>query len=116
MKFYIPFTKCSAAGEDMQCAPLPGCITDPQATLKNHFCVNPTPQDAHLFSWKHLKSSLCPLSKTKVTSRLTAVSKACKGPQPVDRKNPALPTQRCPFQCSQSHGSLGRKFFHAVPL
>ncbi|KIK73781.1 hypothetical protein PAXRUDRAFT_177491, partial [Paxillus rubicundulus Ve08.2h10] len=77
MKFCIPFTKCSTTGEDTQCAPLPGCITDPQATLKNHFRVNPAPQDAHLFSWKHPKSGLCPLSKTKVTSRLTAVSKAC---------------------------------------
>ncbi|KIK92064.1 hypothetical protein PAXRUDRAFT_794795 [Paxillus rubicundulus Ve08.2h10] len=77
MKFRIPFTKCSATGEDTQCTPLPGCITDPQAALENHFRVNPAPQDAHLFSWKHPKSGLCPLSKTEVTSRLTAVSKAC---------------------------------------
>ncbi|KIK97697.1 hypothetical protein PAXRUDRAFT_135743, partial [Paxillus rubicundulus Ve08.2h10] len=49
-----------------ECAPLPGCIMDPQAALENHFHVNLAPQDTHLFIWKHPKGSLCPLSKTEV--------------------------------------------------
>ncbi|KAF9228987.1 hypothetical protein BS17DRAFT_792943 [Gyrodon lividus] len=56
---------CSATGEDTQCAPLPGCITDPQAALENHFRINQAPPDAHLFAWKHPKGGLRPLSKTE---------------------------------------------------
>ena len=58
IKFNLPVTKCAHEGEDMQCAPQMNCITDPEAALQNHFCVNPAPPNAHLFAWRHPKSGL----------------------------------------------------------
>ena len=75
LKFRIPVTKCEATGEDVQCAPQAGCVTDPEAALQNHFCLNPAPSDAHLFAWKHSKSGLRPLSKTQVTNKLVEIAK-----------------------------------------
>jgi len=75
LKFHLPFTKCEANGEDVQCAPQTGCITDPEAALANHFHLNPAPPDAHLFAWKHPREGLHPLSKTQVTTKLTQIAK-----------------------------------------
>ena len=75
IKFRIPVTKCEATGEDMQCAPQAGCVTDPEAALRNHLRLNPAPPDAHLFAWKHPKSGLRPLSKTQVTNKLAEIAK-----------------------------------------
>ncbi|KAF9218815.1 hypothetical protein BS17DRAFT_719458 [Gyrodon lividus] len=75
IKFAIPVTKCMPEGEDAQCAPQHGCITDLAAVLKNHFRINPAPASMHLFAWKHLKGGLHPLSKNQVTTRITAISK-----------------------------------------
>ena len=75
LKFRIPVTKCEATGEDVQCAPQAGCVTDPEAALQNHFRLNLAPSDAHLFTWKHPKSGLRPLSKTQVMNKLVEVAK-----------------------------------------
>jgi hypothetical protein len=56
IKFRIPVTKCDPSGEDVQCPPQPGCVTDPEAALQNHLRLNPAPPDAHLFAWKHPRS------------------------------------------------------------
>ncbi|KIJ67286.1 hypothetical protein HYDPIDRAFT_84972, partial [Hydnomerulius pinastri MD-312] len=75
MKFYIPTTKCALeTGEDTQCAPQLGGITDPKAALENHFHVNLAPPDAHLFAWKH-PNGLQALSKTEVTNQLVTIAK-----------------------------------------
>ncbi|KAF9218322.1 hypothetical protein BS17DRAFT_721434, partial [Gyrodon lividus] len=75
IKFAIPVTKYMPEGEDTQCAPQHGCITDPAAALKNHFHMNPAPENVHLFTWKHLKGGHSPLSKNQVTTRITTISK-----------------------------------------
>lgn len=77
IKFNLPVTKCAPEGEDVQCAPQTGCITDPATALHNHFRINAVPPNAHLFAWKHPKSGLRPLSKSQVTSRITAIAKSC---------------------------------------
>ncbi|KIJ59006.1 hypothetical protein HYDPIDRAFT_177951 [Hydnomerulius pinastri MD-312] len=75
MKFYIPTMKCTLeTGEDTQCAPQSGGITNPKAALENHFRVNLAPPDAHLFAWKH-PNGLRALSKTEVTNWLAAIVK-----------------------------------------
>ena len=66
LRFRILVTKCEAIGEVMQCAPQAGCITDVEAAHWNHLHLNLAPPDAHLFTWMHPKSGLCPLSKTQV--------------------------------------------------
>ncbi|KAF8547304.1 hypothetical protein OG21DRAFT_1572757 [Imleria badia] len=82
INFHLPVTKCEAKGKDVQCAPQPNCVTDPEAVLANHMRINAAPLDAHLFAWKHPKGgfldSFClvvSLSKTQVTSRLTEIAK-----------------------------------------
>ncbi|KAN0078390.1 hypothetical protein V8E55_010447 [Tylopilus felleus] len=45
-------------GENVQCAPHPDCITDPEVALKNHLRVNPAPLH-------HPKNGLRPLSKNQ---------------------------------------------------
>lgn len=76
IQFFIPFTKCNKEkGENTQCAPHPGCITDPEAALRNHLRINQVPVHAHLFTWKHPKTGLRPLSKSQVISRITAIAK-----------------------------------------
>ena len=77
IKFNLPVTKCAPEGEDVQCAPQTGCVTDPEMALQNHFRINPAPTSAHLFAWKHPKSGLRPLSKNQVTSRIAAIAKLC---------------------------------------
>ncbi|KIJ11849.1 hypothetical protein PAXINDRAFT_83836, partial [Paxillus involutus ATCC 200175] len=68
-------TKCAANGENTQCAPQ-NCVTDPQHALDNHFRVNPTSPNSHLFAWRHPQSGLHPLSKSEVTKRITAITMA----------------------------------------
>ena len=75
LKFHLPITKCEPKGEDMQCTPQPICLTDPQFALDNHLHLNPAPHDAHLFAWKHPKTSLHPLMRTQVTNKLTEIMK-----------------------------------------
>jgi len=65
LKFRIPVTKCEVTGEDVQCAPQMGCVTNPETALQNHLRINPAPPDAHLFAWKHPRGGLRPLSKRK---------------------------------------------------
>ncbi|KAI6141699.1 hypothetical protein BKA82DRAFT_4201284 [Pisolithus tinctorius] len=52
-KFHIPCTKMSLMGEDAQCAPLNGMLTDPIQALEHHINLNPADDSAHLFAWKH---------------------------------------------------------------
>ena len=75
IKFRIPVMKCEATGEDVQCAPHTGCVTDPEAALQNHLRLNPAPPDAHLFTWRHPRSGLCLLSKTQVTNKIADIAK-----------------------------------------
>ena len=75
MKFHIPVTKCEPRGKDVQCALQTNCITDPQFVLDNHMHINPAPHNTHLFTWKHPKNSLRPLSRTQVTNKLTEITK-----------------------------------------
>ena len=77
IKFALPSTKCAPDGEDVQCAPQKGCVSDPEAALRNHFCINPAPPDAHLFAWKHPKNGLRPLSKTQFISRIIPIAEQC---------------------------------------
>ncbi|KAI6003174.1 hypothetical protein F5J12DRAFT_906187 [Pisolithus orientalis] len=60
--FHIPWTKMSPTGEDMQY---------PINTLKHHLHLNPAEGSAHLFTWKHLTSGLCPLLKMEVLNFCT---------------------------------------------
>ncbi|KAI6028273.1 hypothetical protein F5J12DRAFT_715343 [Pisolithus orientalis] len=69
-KLHIPWTKMSLTGEDAQCAPLNGTITDPIKAPKCHFNLNPAEDSAHLFAWKHPIFGLHLLSKTEVTRRI----------------------------------------------
>jgi hypothetical protein len=75
IKFRIPVTKCDPSGEDVQCAPQSGCVTDPETALQNHLRLNPAPPNAHLFAWKHPRSGLRPLSKMQVMNKLVIVAK-----------------------------------------
>ncbi|KAI6038069.1 hypothetical protein EDC04DRAFT_2896931 [Pisolithus marmoratus] len=50
MVFHPPTTKCSSRGKTVQCAPQPTANLDPQCALKNHFCLNPAGDMAHLFA------------------------------------------------------------------
>ena len=77
IKFALPSTKCAPDGEDVQCVPQKGCVSDPKAALRNHFCINPAPPEAHLFAWKHPKNGLQPLSKTQFISRIIPIAKQC---------------------------------------
>ena len=77
IKFALPSTKCAPDGEDVQCVPQKGCVSDPEAALRNHFRINPAPPDAHLFAWKHPKNGLRPLSKTQFISRIIPIAKQC---------------------------------------
>ena len=58
IKFNLPVMKCACEVNDVQCVPQMNCITDPEATLQNHFRVNPAPPNTHLFTWRHPKSGL----------------------------------------------------------
>ena len=75
LKFHLPITKCEPKGEDVQCAPQPVCLTDSQFALDNHLRLNPAPHDTHLFTWKHPKTSLRPLTRTQVINKLTEIAK-----------------------------------------
>ncbi|KIK81939.1 hypothetical protein PAXRUDRAFT_154879, partial [Paxillus rubicundulus Ve08.2h10] len=75
IKFQLPSTKCTPQGEDMQCTPLDN-PSDPLRALNNHFALNPTPPNAHLFAWKHPESGLQPLLRTEVTKRITTIASA----------------------------------------
>jgi hypothetical protein len=75
IKFRIPVAKCDASGEDVQCVPQPGWVIDLEAALQNHLRFNPAPPDAHLFAWKHPRSSLRPLSKMQVMNKLAVIAK-----------------------------------------
>ena len=78
LQFVLPSTKCKPVnGETVQCAPQPGCVTDPEAALRNHLRVNPGPAGVHLFAWRHPKGGLCPLSKTQFTTRIASIVKRC---------------------------------------
>ncbi|KIK75586.1 hypothetical protein PAXRUDRAFT_172377 [Paxillus rubicundulus Ve08.2h10] len=77
IKFSLPVTECAPEGEDMQCAPQTSCITDLEVAIQNHFHINPTPPNAHLFAWKHPKSSLHPLSQNQVTLQIMAITRLC---------------------------------------
>ncbi|KAF8418378.1 hypothetical protein L210DRAFT_3427164, partial [Boletus edulis BED1] len=77
---HLPRTKCSAVGEDMQCAPIVH-LTNLVAWLDNHFCVNTLDPNDHLFAWKHHKglcSTFCflqrPLMKTEVTNQIKDIT------------------------------------------
>ncbi|KIN98975.1 hypothetical protein M404DRAFT_30938 [Pisolithus tinctorius Marx 270] len=72
-KFRIPWTKMSPTGEDAQCVPLNGAITDPIQALEHHLHLNPADKSTHLFAWKHHISGLRPLSKTEVTKRIISL-------------------------------------------
>ncbi|KAF8553697.1 hypothetical protein OG21DRAFT_1584369 [Imleria badia] len=85
INFRLPATKCEVKGEDVQCAPQPNCVTDPEAALANHMRINAAPLDTHLFAWKHPKGGFRPLSKTQVTSRF-----ASKGSHPGDKTQKSL--------------------------
>lgn len=50
MKFHISITKCSDTGESVCWAPQDG-TADPAATLANHFAVNGSRPNDHLFVW-----------------------------------------------------------------
>jgi hypothetical protein len=64
--------KCSKSGETTQCAHL-NHLADPIGWLDNHLRINnPGPND-HLFTWKHPKYGLRPLTKTEVTKRIHQV-------------------------------------------
>ncbi|KIN95974.1 hypothetical protein M404DRAFT_934264 [Pisolithus tinctorius Marx 270] len=63
----------SLMGEDAQCAPLNGMLTDPIQALEHHINLNPADDSAHLFAWKHPTFSLCLLSKTEVTRRISTL-------------------------------------------
>ena len=75
IKFRIPVKKCEATGEDVQCTPHMGCVTDPEAALQNHLRLNPAPPDTHLFAWRHPRSGLCLLSKMQVTNKIADITK-----------------------------------------
>ncbi|KAF8442249.1 hypothetical protein L210DRAFT_3330315, partial [Boletus edulis BED1] len=77
IKIALPSTKCAPDGEDVQCAPQKGCVSDPEAALRRHFHINAAPPNAHLFAWKHPKNGLRPLSKTQFISRITPIAKQC---------------------------------------
>ncbi|KIK74130.1 hypothetical protein PAXRUDRAFT_176582 [Paxillus rubicundulus Ve08.2h10] len=73
IKFQLPSTKCTPEGEDTHCPPL-NCLSDPLRTLNNHLALNPTPPNAHLFTWKHPESRLRVLSRTEVTKHITNIA------------------------------------------
>lgn len=75
MVFRIPSTKCSPKGETIQCAPQPDPNLDPRRALENHLQLNPAPESAHLFSWRHPTAGLRPLSRTEVTKKIAAIAK-----------------------------------------
>ena len=50
--FHLPKIKCSSEGEDVFWSWQNG-ITDPKATLKNHFQINDPPADGPLFAYRH---------------------------------------------------------------
>ena len=76
LQFTLPVTKCEPENrKNVQCAPQTGCITDPEVALRNHLCVNQAPDSAHLFTWKHPKGGLRPLSKTQFMSCIAAIVK-----------------------------------------
>ncbi|KIN96232.1 hypothetical protein M404DRAFT_163708 [Pisolithus tinctorius Marx 270] len=75
-KFHIPWTKMSPTGEDVQCTPLRGAISDPIDALERHLHLNPAEKSAHLFAWKHPTSGLCPLLKMEVLRRINTLTTA----------------------------------------
>ncbi|KDQ62028.1 hypothetical protein JAAARDRAFT_121512 [Jaapia argillacea MUCL 33604] len=70
--FNLPFTKCSASGEEVYWARQDG-VFDPEAALSNHFRINDPPPDAPLFAWKH-SQGLRPLTRTEFLKRLGLVA------------------------------------------
>ena len=116
IKFNLQVTKCTHKGEDVQCMLQTNCITDPEADLQNHFCINPAPSNSHLFAWRHPKSSLQPLSKNQVTAWISAIAKLCgllelKGHSLRIGGTLFYLLKGVPFDIIklQSHGPLGRK-------
>ena len=78
LQFVLPSTKYEPVnGKTVQCAPQPGCVTDPEAALRNHLQVSPGPAGTHLFAWRHPKGGLCPLSKTQFTMHIASIVKHC---------------------------------------
>ena len=78
LQFMLPSTKCKPVNrETIQCALQPGCVTDPEAALRNHLRVNPGPASVHLFAWRHPKGGLHRLSKTQSTTHITSIVKRC---------------------------------------
>ncbi|KDQ55554.1 hypothetical protein JAAARDRAFT_133345 [Jaapia argillacea MUCL 33604] len=72
--FTLPFTKCSAEGEEVYWARQTGSF-DPEAALDNHFAVNNPPLHSTLFTWNHLHGPR-PLTRTEFLKRLSTASSA----------------------------------------
>ena len=70
--FHLPKTKCESEGEDVFWSQQEG-ITDPKATLKNHFQINNPPPGGHLFVYKHSKG-FHPLIKKAFLDRINTVT------------------------------------------
>ncbi|KAG2048702.1 hypothetical protein BDR06DRAFT_895000, partial [Suillus hirtellus] len=73
MKFKIPSMKSAPlTGEDMLWAEKEG-LFDPKEALLNHFHINPTNDNTHLFVWKHPKG-LRPLLKKEVLKWISPIA------------------------------------------
>jgi hypothetical protein len=55
-------------------------LSDPKATLKNHFLVNPAGQDTHVFAWKHPTKGMCSLSKAEFLKWMASAALAANLP------------------------------------
>lgn len=114
----LPVMKC-AHKEEVQCTPQTNCIINLEAALQNHFHVNPAPPNTYLFAYRDPKSSLWPLSKNQVTSRISAIKKLCVY---WNSKGTACKlgefysaSSRAFLRCCQSHGLLCGRSFHPLP-
>jgi len=73
MKFHLPSMKSSPTeGEDTFWSEQQG-LSDPKATLNNHFCINNPSALAHLFSWNHPNAAQA-LSRKELLTRISAIS------------------------------------------
>ena len=70
--FHLPKTKCSSEGEDVFWLQQNG-ITDPKATLENHFRINDPPADGPLFAYRHVRG-LHPLTKKVFLDRINRIA------------------------------------------
>ena len=72
MVFHLPKAKCSSEGEDVFWSQQNG-ITDPKASLENHFWINNPPVDGPLFTYRHAKG-LHPLTKKVFLDRINRIT------------------------------------------